>query len=756
MSGAWSKGTNSAVNSAPTRGSFTIGGDNSGGGGGRGGGASYRNSGFRRSNNNRWNYNNNNRRNSQNNNRDDNDYNNNRGGRGGGRGHGGRGRGRGGGRGNNDNRKPIRIVHKDVQLLRETGLGKTKEQQSVKRINNREFMRRRLEYLEPSDSISFTPNEHCHWVDEDREEVIKIASLKAMELGDVSMERPGTAPALEECAPLAVNEETRWKSKAMKEKRGLLDEVEEVPPETTEEIVAHARLILNKVSWTTLDRMTDQFVETAQIETNVEVRKVVIHLLIQKSQMEHHFGPLYANLCGNIAKKFKPFKKELLTQCQHEFEKSTAEKIAEDTKGLTDSDEIEYHTMLIRKAYLGHMKFLGELYKHDVVKLAIMMYCLDELLKEEENEDSLECFAELMTTMGSKLDVHAKQNNKPFDWDRVVTLRKSTKISNRIKFLLQDLLDLKDNNWVSRRKKESAVNLKELHDQIAKEEKAAAKPSRQNNRRSGSSQASTTSLQRSQSQSSVPVVDDDGFVQINRASIRKVGSKVQLLTEEGDAGPPPVPTKGVLRRTQSQPAMPKTPVSPAKSKKAPGLSPDECAKKTKNMFKEYFVGGDTDDAVLTVDEMVQVGTAGDVERGAKVVESGIFLVMEMKKEEASKCAVVLCRAFKEGKIPADSFSKGLSDPLAYLTDVEIDAPLAGSHLAHIVSEAMKLNALELDPLLKNAPTDFKEFGKPAVFCAKVLKALGKNSDADMEMIGGLMNDFEKTKYETAKKLYEAI
>lgn len=323
-------------------------------------------------------------------------------------------------------------------------------------------------------------------------------------------------------------------------------------------------------------------------------------------------------------------------------------------------------------------------------------------------------------------------------------------------FTHKEYLFFLSTDWVSRRKKESAVNLKELHDQIAKEEKAAAKPSKQNNRRSSASQASTTSLRRSQSQSSVPVVDDDGFVQINRASIRKVGSKVQLLAEEGDAGPPPVPPKSDLRRTQSQPAMPKTPVSPAKSKKAPVLSPDECAKKTKNMFKEYFVGGDTDDAVLTVDEMVQVGTAGDVERGAKVVESGIFLVMEMKKEEASKCAVVLCRAFKEGKIPADSFSKGLSDPLEFLTDVEIDAPLAGSHLAHIVSEAMKLNALELDPLLKNAPPDFKEFGKPAVFCAKVLKALGKNSDADMEMIGGLMNDFEKTKYETAKKLYEAI
>jgi len=757
MSGAWARGTNSAVNSAPARGSFTIGGDNSSGGGAghrsSGGGGNRRSSG-NNNNNHRGSYNNNRGRNSQNN---DNDNNNNSG-RGGGRGgRGGRGRGRGrGGRGN-DNRNSQRIYHKDIQLLTTTGLGKTKEQQRVKRINNREFMRLRLEYLEPSDSIPFNPHEQCHWVDENRVEVIKLSSLKAMELGDVSKNRPDKAPAADDVAPLAKNEETRWKSKAMKENRGLLDEVEEKPPETTEEIVAKTRLILNKVSWTTLDRMTDQFMETAQIETNEDVRKVVIHLLIQKSQREHHFGPLYANLCAIIAKKFKPFKKELLTQCQHEFDQNTAEKIAEATKGMTDKDEIEYHTLLIRKEYLGHMKFLGELYKRDVVKLAIMTYCLDELLKEEENEDSIECFAELMTTMGAKLDGHAKKNNKPFDWDRVVALRKSNKISNRIKFLLQDLLDLKNNDWVSRRQKEVAVNLKDLHKDIAKEEKGGGSNKQQNNRRSSANSQASSSLRRTQSVSNVPVADDDGFVEINRSSLRKVSSKVEILQPEKDGAAPPLPKKADLRRTQSQPSNMKevAAASTAKAKKAP-LSPDECGDKAKNMLKEYFVGGDTDDAILTVNELVQVGTAGDVERGTKVVESSVFLVMEMKKEEASKCAIILSRAFKEGKIPADSFSRGFSDPLEFLNDVEIDAPLAGTHLAHIVSEAIKVDALELDPLLKNAPQDFKEFGKPAVFCAKVLKGLGKDSDADIEMIGSLMTDFEKTKYESAKKLYEAV
>lgn len=307
-------------------------------------------------------------------------------------------------------------------------------------------MRLRLQYLDVKEGLGFTPHEQCEWKDDNRIEEIQALSSKVMELGDVSKRDPvDTAPPLEECIPLAINEGTRWKSKSMKQKSAVIDPEDLPPPETTEEIVGKTLLILNKMSWTTLDRLTEEFIELTQVETNEAVRKAVIHMLIQKSQTEHHFGPMYAQLCATIAKRMKPFKKELLTQCQAEFETDTAHKIAEANKDVTEKEEQEYHRMLIRKAYVGHIKFLGELYKRDVVKLTVMLYCLDELLKDEEDEENLECFAHLMTTMGEKLDGHAKQNSKPFDWEKVVTLRNSKKISNRIKFLIQDLLDLKDN-----------------------------------------------------------------------------------------------------------------------------------------------------------------------------------------------------------------------------------------------------------------------------------------------------------------------
>lgn len=394
------------------------------------------------------------------------DNNNNNGGRG------GRGRGRNNydntnknarrGNQNNNGSNHQRIVIKDVQLLEVTGIGGTPAQQAVKRISAKILIMARTKYLEAPGADAngvelFQPHTECQWTDENRAEIINQSSMKVMELGDVSKnpnaksKNKDTAPPLEECKPLVVNEETRWKSKAMKKSPSSANlETTDTDEENSAKVVANkALLILNKISWTTMDRLTKQLVDKTKLVENEEVRKELISTLISKAQTEQHFGPMYAQLCSIISKEFKPFKKDLLEQCQGQFETDTAEKIALATKTTDgtpmDNEEVQYHSMLIRKAYVGHIKFLGELYLRDVVKLSVMTYCLDELLKDESSEENLECFVHLMTTMGEKLVGHSKKkNNKPFDWGHVSMLSKSANTSNRIKFMLQGLLELKD------------------------------------------------------------------------------------------------------------------------------------------------------------------------------------------------------------------------------------------------------------------------------------------------------------------------
>lgn len=352
--------------------------------------------------------------------------------------------------------------------------------------------------------------------------------------------------------------------------------------------------------------------------------------------------------------------------------------------------------------------------------------------------------------------------------------------------------------WVKRRETETAKTIADIHKEVAQEEQAK----NSNSRRS----SSHANLRRSSSLASAAIthaasqVDGDGFTSISRGSFKKVNSKNNLSSNNnnpgssansGPSGVKPL-AKSSLRRAMSQPtnmntvstasplarskmtnkfAMPEDAeenlnapnLESSKEKKPPLKTPDECSKKIQNILKEFFVAGDLDDAVLSVDELVQVNEEDlALERGAKVMEGAALLVMEGKPDEVVKTVEVLKKAFVEGKILPASIPSGLADPLEFLSDIEIDAPLAGNHVAMIIAHCMASKVLELD-FLKEAPEFFRTDGKPAVLACKVLKALAKldasefgaATEGQLAVVEALMTEDDRAKYPTAQAMLEA-
>jgi hypothetical protein len=210
-----------------------------------------------------------------------------------------------------------------------------------------------------------------------------------------------------------------------------------------------------------------------------------------------------------------------------------------------------------------------------------------------------------------------------------------------------------------------------------------------------------------------------------------------------------------LRRAVSLPATTLAEeAAPPPKKEFPAV--EDCGDKTQRILTEYFVGGDTDDAVISIDELVGFGHDGSIERGAKVIEGGTLLVMEMKETEVKKFLTVLLRCFKENKIQRKSVAMGLHDPLEFLCDIEIDAPLARSHLATIVAALVEENTVSLDFLLK-APDYFRSDGRAAHFCAKVLKEMKSEiTDADLRIVDNLMTEDDKAVHTTGRDLLASV
>ena len=137
------------------------------------------------------------------------------------------------------------------------------------------------------------------------------------------------------------------------------------------------------------------------------------------------------------------FRKLLLTRCQKEFEK-------EKKKVVQDQDLAD----LNQRRSLGLIIFLCELFKWRIMSAKMMHQCVVRLLSQPEDEESLECLCRLLSTVGKILESPAAQSarsDSPCCSSQEMTMYFNTlelilqenKASNRICFLIQDLIDLR-------------------------------------------------------------------------------------------------------------------------------------------------------------------------------------------------------------------------------------------------------------------------------------------------------------------------
>merc|ERR1712157_551513 len=182
------------------------------------------------------------------------------------------------------------------------------------------------------------------------------------------------------------------------------------------------------------------------------------------------------------------------------------------------------------------------------------------------------------------------------------------------------------------------------------------------------------------------------------------------------------------------------------------------SKRVRGEGKKYPQGilrrGEIDDAVLSIHELVGAGDEGSVERGSKVVEQAVLMVLEMKHTDAEKMTTVYLRCAREKKIESESFVIGLNDPVEFLGDIAIDAPLATPILVRIVSELIKADFVQFGFLLET-PECFRTNGQAATFAAKILNSIGLDamkSDENVEVVTSLMADDDRVSFSSANDL----
>lgn len=295
-----------------------------------------------------------------------------------------------------------------------------------------------------------------------------------------------TAPALEDCAPLEINEETRWKPSHSKSR---LD----APEDTTEASLKEAKAILNKLSIEKFEKLSNELIAVAV--RNIDVLTGVIETIILKAKMEWHFSTMYAELCTKMARTQMPavtidgevvedthklFRRLLLKRCEQEFREAPSR----DGFELLPPDEVAEKELILKRGILGHIRFVGELYKLQMIKSRIMHQCIANLFGDTEkpDEESLECLTKLLATIGQVFETTATSDGERAAIAQYYAVIKAlsqnaAQLSTRIRFMLQDLLELRKNRWVARRKETKAMTIAEVHAEAKREADEKAKAS---------------------------------------------------------------------------------------------------------------------------------------------------------------------------------------------------------------------------------------------------------------------------------------
>jgi hypothetical protein len=397
-------------------------------------------------------------------------------------------------------------------------------------------------------------------------------------------------------------------------------------------------------------------------------------------------------------------------------------------------------------------------------------------------------------------------------WDRVFYLAKGDGVehcSNRIKFMLLDLIELRDNGWVARRKTETAKTLQEIHMEAAKE-----MPRRSN---------SSASLRRGTSgdiRMAAASIDKDGFtiVPTNPKIARSMSQGTMRRSHSGgNMGGAPLPAfrrstsdaaggggstspyqrspgriksyankdstsedskKGFSGLQDSLPfdtiAETKTVDPKVSESKVPTLDLAQCEKKVKSVVKEYLTNHDENDAHLSVKEIVQTDQPESDERGAKCVEAILFFMTESTKPNVEQFMALwkkLTTSPKDGQqavLNEAMILKGIRTPLEILRDILIDAPLAKAILIDLLAGVMSWKALPSNNVsfMTNLPQEFISDGKAAEFAVKLLRKLESMEDGkhkgvltleeNVKAIETLMTSEEKEKSESTTKFIEAV
>ncbi|XP_044010136.1 von Willebrand factor A domain-containing protein DDB_G0286969-like [Aphidius gifuensis] len=221
----------------------------------------------------------------------------------------------------------------------------------------------------------------------------------------------------------------------------------------TQSLHEKVQSILNKLTLENVDKLAKQ-VKSLDINSH-EKLQCVVDVVFEKTINEPNFVTVSAIM---------------LARCEHEFESVSVDKVARDAKlkEIKECDDIKKKTKLIDLLIdadcraVGNIRLIGELFNHTMLTVVFIKTCINHLLTILD-ENNIECLCELLKTIGATRE-SLKNNifNDYFSQMTELAQSDNDKISSRVRFMLQNVIDLRAQNSKPKRVEGNPITINQM------------------------------------------------------------------------------------------------------------------------------------------------------------------------------------------------------------------------------------------------------------------------------------------------------
>ncbi|DAZ98270.1 TPA: hypothetical protein N0F65_008955 [Lagenidium giganteum] len=388
------------------------------------------------------------------------------------------------------------------------------------------------------------------------------------------------------------------------------------------------------------------------------------------------------------AKKQTSFKRLLVTRCQVEFEKGKKKNF--DAPPETDPEAKRKKEILAQRAkqtMLGNIRFIGELFKVDMVQLSVVQSCIFELLgleliKTEKGEvgqtvrfpeeDDVEALCKMLGTAGKKFDQPKVKTVMNIIILRLVELSEDKQLSSRARFLIKDLLEMRDHNWEPRRKQLQQKTLEEVRKEAHRLQQMGK-----------NAQHDDLSQRRHKTK-------------VTSAQLAKQSANLLVHAP-------------VRQESQESSAPDSQDVSQFQSR-------------IKSIIQEYLSIVDLEEAATCLSEL-PVGACR-----VEFAEQTINSVLEGKASDRENAVNLLVGLYEKGALDAASIQLALLNVVEFLEDMRIDIPLIHEHSGLVFGRLIASGCFGLSWMISDALGHLIQSGLTSLVFAEALSVIDADTD----------------------------